>query len=353
MNRRQFVAVAAGVCTMSMMGRTGSAAVPSKCSMGLATNVWDIHGKAQAARGQKTDQSDPLAFLERCHELGAGGMQGPLGVRDAEYTAKLRKAAEERGMYVEGSIMLLGQRIDADAVEKQILTAKAAGATVVRSVVMPGRRYEYFTSAEQFAQASKRALEVLQLAEPIAAKHRVRIAVENHKCHRVAERLEILKKLSSEWIGMCVDFGNSFSLCEDPLETIRAYAPYAYSVHLKDEAAKEYEDGFLFGDAALGQGFLDLIAMLRVLREARPEARFSLEVITRDPLKVPVLTAKYWASMPSVPAAELARTLATVRAKSPREPLPMVSQLPIEKQVECETKNIVDSLVYARERLGL
>ena len=115
----------------------------------------------------------------------------------------------------------------------------------------------------------------------------------------------------------------------------------------------EYEDGFLLADAALGKGFLDLAAMVRVLREARPDVRFNLEVIARDPLRVPVLTAKYWGTMPGVPATDLARTLRTVRAKAPRGPLPTVNSLPLEQQVECEQRIVADSLTYAREHLGL
>jgi L-ribulose-5-phosphate 3-epimerase UlaE len=123
-------------------------------------------------------------------------------------------------------------------------------------------------------------------------------------------------------------------------------------VHLKDQAVQEYADGFLFGDAALGEGFLQLAEMVRVLRAAQPQVRFSLEVITRDPLRVPVLTPPYWATMTDVPATDLARTLRTVKAKAART-LPTVGGLPLEQQVEAETRNITTSLAYARERLGL
>jgi len=44
------------------------------------------------------------------------------------------------------------------------------------------------------------------------------------------------------------------------------------------------DDGFLVGDAPLGDGFLDLPGMVETLRKAKPGIRFSLEVITRDPL---------------------------------------------------------------------
>jgi hypothetical protein len=81
--------------------------------------------------------------------------------------------------------------------------------------------------------------------------------------------------------------------------------------------------------------------------------RFSLEMIARDPLKVPVLTPKYWATMPRVPATDLAWTLRTVKAKTPREPLPKIDTLPLEQRVQYEQRMVEDSLAYAREHLGL
>ena len=277
----------------------------------------------------------------------------PLGVRDEAYCSALRRWAETHEMYIEGSSSLADSRFDAERFEKEVLTAKAAGATVVRTVVLPGRRYEQFNSAEEFARSSQRAAEKLRQVEPIMARHRMRLAVENHKCHRIAERLDLLQQLGSEWIGMCVDTGNSFALCEDPMAVVRAYAPFAFSVHVRDQGVQEYEDGFLFTDMALGRGFLDVPATVRVLREARPELRFSLEMIARDPLKVPVLTPKYWATMPGVPATDLAWTLRTVKAKTPRQPLPRIDSLPLDQRVQYEQRMIEDSLAFAREHLGL
>ncbi|MCL5279267.1 MAG: sugar phosphate isomerase/epimerase [Planctomycetes bacterium] len=355
LDRRQLLAglaVGSGVAVLSRLAADGGP--PARRSkMGLAGDCWNVHQRAQVGKGQKGDLSDPRLFLERCYQLGAGGMQMSLGVRDEAYCTGLRRWAEDHEMYVEGSTSLAGSRFDAERFEKEVVTAKAAGATVVRTVVIPGRRYEQFRSAEEFAGASQQAAQRLRQVEPIMMRHRMRLAVENHKCHRVAERLDLLKQLGSEWIGMCVDTGNSFALCEDPMEVVRAYAPFAFSVHVRDQGVQEYEDGFLFTDLALGQGFLDVPTTVRVLREARPELRFSLEMIARDPLKVPVLTSKYWATMPDVPAANLAWTLRTVKAQMPRAPLPTIDSLPLEQRVQYEQRMVEDSLAYAREHLGL
>lgn len=354
-SRREFLFASAAAIVASGI-RFAPAAEPAQASrtaVGFASNVWDIHQRAAVRRGQKGDQSDPLAFLAQCERFGAAGMQLPLGIRDDDYTAKLRKVAEDKGMYIEGSIDLAGNRLDLDRFEKQLLTAKSSGADVVRVVVTPGRRYEEFKSAEQFRASREKALKTLQAVEPIAAKHRMPLAVENHKDHRINERLELLKKIGSEYVGVCVDVGNSFSLCEDPTEVVRAYAPYAMSVHLKDQAVREYNEGFLFADAALGKGFLELAEMIRLLRQARPKVRFNLEVMTRDPLRVPVLTAGYWATMGDVPASDLAHTLRTVKEKSAVEPLMSISGLSIDQQVDVETENIKLSLDFARNTLKI
>ena len=355
LGRRQFLAALAVSSGVTVLGQFATAGDRSsrQSKMGLASDCWNLHQRSQAAKGQKGDLSDPQLFLERCDQLGAGGMQAPLGVRDESYCSGLRRWAEAHEMYIEGSSSLADSRFDTERFAKEVLTAKAMGATVVRTVVMPGRRYEQFKAAEEFARSSQRASERLRLVEPIMARHRMRLAVENHKGHRVDEWLDLLKRLSSEWIGMCVDTGNSFALCEDPMDVVRAYAPFAYSVHVRDHAVQEYEEGFLFIDTALGQGFFDVLAMIRVLREARPEVRFNLEVIARDALRVPLLTPKYWATMPGVPATDLARTLRTVKAKAPRAPLPTIGSLPLEQQVQCEQRMVEESLAYAREHLGL
>lgn len=355
LDRRQFLAAVAAGSGVAILDRLAGAAErpAARSKMGLASDCWHVHDRAQAAKGQKSDLSDPQLFLERCHQLGAGGMQAPLGVRDEPYCSGLRRWAESHGMFIEGSVDLAGGKFDAERFEKEVLTAKAIGATVVRTVVIPGRRYEQFNAAEEFTALSQRAAERLRAVEPIMAKHRMRLAVENHKDHRIEERLAFMKRLSSEWLGMCVDTGNSFALCEDPMEVVRAYAPFAFSVHVRDQGVQAYEEGFLFTDTALGKGFLDVPAAVRVLREAQPKARFNLEVIARDPLRVPVLTPKYWATMGDVPATDLARTLRTVQAKTPQESLLMVNSLAADQQVECEQRMVEESLAYARARLGL
>ena len=355
MTRRETLMAVAGT-TIAMetptSGSTRTATPINRSRLGIVTYALDIHQRQRWA-GRHAGLHPAAALLEECHLLGAGGIQCPLEHKDAAAAAALRERAERYGMFIEAS--LIPPRDDADVArfEKEVQLAQQAGATVSRTVIMPGRRYEQFRSMAEFRQAETQGLKSLQLAEPIVAKHRFRLAVENHKDHRIAERLELLRRLSSEFIGACVDVGNNLALLQDPLDVVRALAPWAMTVHLKDHLVREYDEGFLMADVALGEGFLDLPAMVKVLREAKPELRFDFESITRDALKVPVLTDGYWVTLSDTPAHELARTWRLIKTRSHPEPLTAVSKLPEAQQRDLERSNLERSLAYARDRLGL
>jgi hypothetical protein len=90
--------------------------------------------------------------------------------------------------------------------------------------------------------------------------------------------------------------------------------------------------------------------VVAAVRKANPRVRLNLEMITRDPLRVPCLTPKYWATMRSVPASELADGLARVRRNKPARPLPVVSNLDHPAQLRAEAKNIDRCLTFAVEK---
>jgi len=330
-----------------------SAAEPAK-SAGLGLVAYDCAIRRQwlQQRDAEFDLFEPLTFLRHCRDIGAGGMQASLGVLDAARIGALRDFAAEHRLFIDGIVQPPKDDADVSRFEAEIRAAAAVGVQAVRTVIMPGRRYEQFKSLAEFREFETRGRRMLERAAPIVTKHQVRLAVENHKDQRIDERLALYKHLSCEYVGATVDTGNSFALLDDPYGTIEALAPYAFTVHLKDQAVREYDDGFLLGDIPLGQGCFDLKRMVAILRRAKPDIRMALELITRDALKVPCLTEPFWATMPSVPGGDLARTLSIVR-NNPAKSIQQVGMLPLEKQVELEDANIAASLKFAREELGL
>src|SRR5262249_41486106 len=139
----------------------------------------------------------------------------------------------------------------------------------------------------------------------------------------------------------------------DPMGVVSAFAPYAFATHLKDMAVREYERGFLLAEGPLGDGFLDLPAMVSALRKARPQLQFTLEMITRGPLTVPCLTQNYWATLEQVPGWVLASSLSMIRASAARHELPQISPLSATQKLEAEDLAVRRSIAYARQHLAL
>jgi sugar phosphate isomerase/epimerase len=348
LSRRDFLGAAAlGAFAGAAGGAPGGR--EARAPLGVAISSYFIHARA----GRAQDFAGPLKFLAFCHERGAAGVQTPVGVRDGDYTKAVRRWLDEHRMYLEGSLRMPRDKADVERFEAEVRTAGQAGAKVVRTVMQPNRRYEVFKEAKEYRVFKEWSRQSLRLAEPVVARHKVRLAVENHKDFRVAELVELLREVGSEWVGACVDLGNNIALLEAPAAVVRALAPWAFACHFKDMAVADMPDGFLLAEVPLGEGLLDLKAAAATLRKARPELHLSLEMITRDPLRVPCLSDGYWATLADVPGRDLARTLALVRKHGRKTPLPRVSPLSQADQLAAEDRNSRRSLAFAREHLAL
>ena len=102
------------------------------------------------------------------------------------------------------------------------------------------RRYEQFDTFDAFRKSFEQNQMSVSLAEPVLRKHRIRLAIENHKGWRAAEQAAWIKRVGSEYVGVCFDFGNNISLCETPEETFRLLSPLAIFCHIKDMGRGSY-----------------------------------------------------------------------------------------------------------------
>jgi len=353
LNRRTFLQAAGAAAALAGTAAAQQAAAGPANTLGISYSSYSVRWQAATADGQLPRMTGAVDFLRHAKKIGAAGVQTVVGEWDERQAREVRELIDREGLFFEGQVGLPRVPADAERFDKQIQAAKAAGASIVRAVCLGGRRYETFATDAEFAAFVQQSRAKLRLAEPIVKRHRVRLAIENHKDWRIGEMLDLLKQLASEWVGINLDIGNSIALLEDPLEVVEAYAPLTYTTHFKDMGVRAYDDGFLLSEVPLGEGYLDLAKIIAVCRQANPAVRFNLEMLTRDPLQVPCLTERYWATMPAVPGRDLARTLAAVRSKSSAKPLPAVAGLSRDERIRYEEANVVQSLEFARKKLGL
>jgi len=355
MNRREMLFSIGGGIAASILSApawASESAIPKKTKLGIDDFSYNIRSRAEKAGYTPKVTQDPLTFLKYCHSIGAGGVQCAIGRRDEAYAKELRTYVEENDLFIEDSVWL-GGKVDLERFEAGVASVKAAGARAIRGFC-GGRRYEQFEKREQFDEFADLSWKAIESVAPIVEKYRIPLAIENHKDWLIPYMLKMLRKIDSEYVGVCIDTNNSFALLEDPMDLVEAYATWAHSVHLKDMAVCEYEGGFLLADIAFGEGTLDLPRIVEIIRKAKPSMKFSVEMSTRNPLKVPCLSEKYWATLGDVPGVNLARAMRYVRAHaSDKDTLPNIDNLSVDEQVKLEEQNIRKCLRYAAEHLNL
>ncbi len=350
LRRREFLSLASALAISSM---TGNAASPHRLYGVAWTSIQIRIGQARRRDPNKKPPVPADEFIELCHSLGAGiaqmGFDQLVGT-DTDYLKSIRRMLDQREMTLE-----LG--VSANALESEEAFAPVAAASKelgverLRIACLSGRRYETFAEMKTWQEFATHWKKVLRQSEPMLKKHKLRAGIENHKDWLADEQVEILKSVSSPYLGACVDFGNNVSLLEDSLEVARKLAPYVVTTHLKDMAVRPYEDGFELSEVLLGEGSTPLKQIIEVLRKNRRDLPIVLEMITRDPLKVPYKTDKYWATYPQRDNNRIQKFERGILSKAWAKPLPRISNLTPEQALAAENDNLRRCSEYARNVL--
>jgi sugar phosphate isomerase/epimerase len=288
--------------------------------------------------------------------MGYGGAETREPPTDPAEIAALRKKLDAYHMRVVFDFPLPKTDADVPRYDALVKASKDVGAIGLRAALTQ-RRYEAFDTFDAFKASFEENKAMVARAEPVLRKHKIALALENHKGWRSAEQAAWLKGLGSEYVGVLFDFGNNISLCEDPMETLDNLLPLVHMCHIKDMAVAPYEDGFLLSEVPLGDGFLDIRGMVAKLRQKDANMPFDLEMITRDPLKIPIFTDKYWVTFDDtyspLPGRDVAHVLKLVRDNPPKAPLPKTTGLSAEAHLALEDRNNQVSLEWARKNLNL
>ena len=115
-------------------------------------------------------------------------------------------------------------------------------------------------------------------------KHKVKLAVENHKDWRADELVALMKhqqRMDRRNPGFWQQHrpaGRPDGSSANPGALRIQYARERHGV-------EEYADGFLLSEVPLGKGILDLPKMVALCKKHNPSVKFNLEMITRDPWK--------------------------------------------------------------------
>jgi len=295
-------------------------------------------------------------IIEYCNSMGLGAAHTSLPPdMNPEGIAKIRRQLNQYDM--RATVILRTPRT-ADDLPKYEAGIKALsemdGRVVCAHDPFSGRRYEQFKNVQEWHEFDARCRRGVQMAEPILRKYKMPLAIENHKGWRSEELAQWVRSTGSEYVGVCLDLVNNVSLIETPQQTMDTLYPYTIFVSFKDIGVDFYEDGILLSEVGFGDGLFDLPAIVTRFQKKNPKMLFQLEMLTRDPLKVPIFTDQYWKvydDKSPAPARDLAMLVQWIRNHPPKKPLPRTSGLNPVEVLALEDKLNQQCIDYARAHL--
>jgi sugar phosphate isomerase/epimerase len=315
---------------------------------------------------------DAVGVLGLAADLGLAGVLfelTPLESFGDDYLAKVRRTAQDRGLYIEfgmGSIFPWhpmaekGRRLlaaaggdpsasDVAIVVGHLHVARKLGSPILRCVAG-----NLFTRDEghDMAALADRAVATLREACRAAEDLGMKIALENHADFTVRELAAILARVASPAFGFTLDSANLAFDLDDPLRLAEILAPHTLTTHFKNYRILRTPDGLALANGALGDGDIDQTAIAELLARYNPQIRLNIEVHSQfAPFRLDVLRRAWWSRHLAPPGDGLAWYLEKAWTRPLPDPWP--DNLPDGKPSwDRESQDLQSSVRWARTALA-
>lgn len=230
--------------------------------IGLSTYSFFWEHKVSLPDGPNLQPLDLHGMLRATADRGMHLLQicdyAPLFDIDEKGLADLRGLADSLGIQLE-----LGTRgVTPSHLERMLNTSLALGATFVRSMLSDANSRPSSREAERW----------LRQELPHWEAAGVTLALETYEQIPVAELVDLVVRIDSPSLGICLDPANSVAALENPRDTVEQCAPYVAGLHIKDFAFTRHDEwvGFRLAGAPLGHGLLDYQHLMDTVQ---PEGR--------------------------------------------------------------------------------
>lgn len=257
--------------------------------LGLHTYSLHLHGMGQNWGGYKLQWVpvwDIFGLMDEALKLGLNGLHltaADLGKTDTGHLRDVRRAAEERGLYLEYNFSLDASEYDdrlTHTMEAGIAIAEALGSDVGK-ISMDVRRPHPVCGSAFHPKVIPQLVEVARKAEaaaPVAQNAGVRLCLENHTEAFSNEVLWIINRVNHPFVGACVDTNNSLMVGEDPLTAIRRLAPVSFTNHFSDHRIVFDQYGCRITGVATGTGDVPMREAYHIIKANPKMKRLNIEV---------------------------------------------------------------------------
>jgi sugar phosphate isomerase/epimerase len=232
---------------------------------------------------------DAAGMLDRAERLGVRLVQIadnlPLHTLSVDERAALRARARAAGISIE-----VGTRgIAPENLRTYLALAVYFGSPILRVVI---------DTADHRPEPDE-IVATLAAAMPEFESADICLAVENHDRFKAAALAEIVRRVGSRHIGICLDTVNSFGALEGPAVVVDELGPLTVNLHIKEfiVARASHKMGFTVEGRPAGQGRLDIPWLLQSLRHLNRDVNAILELWTppETDMAATVLKEDAWA----------------------------------------------------------
>lgn len=240
------------------------------------------------------------------------------------YLDTVKRRAAELGIRVDagtGCICELSKSWNPSAgtarqvLERGLDVAHAVGATVLRCVMGSQKDRYGDTPLEALME---RTIQNFKSVRSKALDLGITIAAENHKDMQAWQVKQLIEASGTDFTGANLDMGNPLYLMETPMTTLETLGPYAVTAHFRDTAVYEVPRGAAAQWTALGDGSIDMKALVAKFAQMCPRSSLHLEIITgRPPEIIPYLEPGFWKTFQQMPAEDFARFVALAKKGQP------------------------------------
>jgi sugar phosphate isomerase/epimerase len=190
----------------------------------------------------------------------------------------------------------------------------------------------------------------------------VKIAIENHAGDMTARETLTVIQESGDHVGANLDTGNPLWVMENPLVTMEVLGPRVLTTHVRDSAVFEYPRGAAAQWVAMGDGNVDLPALVALHKKLCPQAAMHLEIITgRPPQVLPYFEPDFWRWFRKMPAQDFARFVELARHGHPFMGVMVIEDSPAAQKLpefsaalrEQQRVDLERSFAYCKKTLGV
>lgn len=256
-----------------------------KLGLSTYTNTWSIGVPGQPPACPMT----ALDLLAEADRLGMRVVQFadnlPLDQLAPGDLQAVQDSAERKGIQVE-----VGTRgIAPDHLRRYLDLAARFHSPILRIVVDTATHHP---EPEEVA-------EILAPLEPDFLRAGVRLAIENHDRFQTRVLADLVYRLGTYWVGICLDTVNSFGALEGPQVVVDALGPLTVNLHFKDFTIfrASHMMGFTIEGRPAGQGKLNGPWLLNELARHGRDCNVILELWTppEDTLEATIAKERRWA----------------------------------------------------------